>query len=789
MTWFMTTSFAHAQLPIHQLHSLSQVGGQRGQTVSLSVSGTDLLDVRQLVFSDKNLQAQLVPGATDPVTELSQPQWGNFTLTVPADQPLGVYDVWAVGRYGVSNPRRFVVDSLPVFNDPGNNGSLTQATPITLPTSLQGRCDNAVIDYYKLDLKEGESVSVECLVKSIDSRLTPVIAILDTKGRELASARGNELEDPILQFTAAKSDSYFLTIRDFLLEGGANSFYWLRVQPTVCVEEVSPSIATVASTLNWKGIGLVVKPGSPRYSVEPASGSMAIGETPTLAWQSSRVPLLRPMQATVPWLEVNRADDFARYVLLAPANSKVYPDITASTQVGSPTAIELPAEVSARFAEQSQDQYFQFAAEKDAKVVIEVAAAKLGQITDPIVAVGRIVAADQPVQWLATYDDPPNRENSRRGEFDLMSDDPVGEFTVPETGTYCVRVRNQYRSLIGSPTRYQLSVRFALPDFQAFAAFKQLKRGGDQVTPFAALNLVRGMSLPVQVQIVRKDGFNEPVEVRADNLPAGVTAGPLTIAAGRSDGWLVLTAAADAAVSESNLTIVAESKLGDRALQRTAIPLVVSWDSPDRNNTPAVFRVASALMLGVTDEAPRVSVNANSIKPLDDRRRLVVAPGEEVKLTLTVRRENGFAAEVKLKQQGLPDPWGSPEVTFAPDASQVEWTVKVPAENSVGVYPFVFRGDVGVPFQPNPQSLAFLTKTKEILVQKQMLAQQEKDAATTAANQEQITAADAKLTDINNRIMQTDKQLEEANKANAVQNKDIAIWSNSFVLEVKAPTP
>jgi hypothetical protein len=115
--------------------------------------------------------------------------------------------------------------------------------------------------------------------------------------------------------------------------------------------------------------------------------------------------------------------------------------------------------------------------------------------------------------------------------------------------------------------------------------------------------------------------------------------------------------------------------------------------------------------------------------------------------------------------------------------------VKIPAENAVGIYPFFFRGDVGIPFQPNPESLAFLTQTKEKLVQKQMQAQQEKDAAAAASNPDQVAAADAKLADLNNRIMQTDKQLEEANKANAVQNKDIAIWSNSFVLEVKAATP
>lgn len=786
---FASASALYAQLPIHQLHSLSQIGCQRGQTINIAVTGNDLVDIRQLVLSDKALQPQLLHGAVDPLTELSQPQWGNFSLAVPAQQPLGIYEVWAIGRFGVSNSRRFLIDSLPVFNDPGNNNTLAQATPLTLPTAIQGKCDTAVVDYYKLDLKEGDSISIECFAKSLDSRLTPVIAVVDAKGRELINVRGDEWKDPSLSFTAPRTEAYYVTIRDFLLEGGGNSFYWLRVLPSLHVEEITPSIVAPASNMSWKAWGVSNKPGTPRSLIEIGNGSLAIGDSPTPFWQNARIPLLRPAQSTVAWLEIPRNDEFSKYILLAPPGVKIYTDPTVSTQMGQPTPLELPAEVSARFAEQAQDHFFKFQAEKDAKLVLEVAANKLGQVTDAILAVGRIIAADQPVQWLATFDDPPNREATRRGEFDLMSDDPIGEFTVPESGTYCVRIRNQYRSLRGTSPKYQLSIRPANPDIQAFVAFKQLKRGGDQQTPLSALNLVRGMSLPVQVQIVRKDGFNEPVDVRVEGLPAGVTASPLLIASGRNDGWLLLSATADAPVSESALSIIAEAKIGEKSLNRMAIPMAVVWDSPDRNNTPAAFRVATALMLGVTAEPPRVAVTAVSVKPLDEKRRLVAAPGEEVKLSFSVRRENGFAAEVKLKQQGLPDPWGAPEVVFAPDATQVEWVVKIPAEKSAGIYPFFFRGDLGIPFQPNPSSIGFLTQSKEKLTQKQMQAQQEKDAATAAGNQEQIAAADKKIAEINTRIMQTDKQLEEANKANAVQNKDIAIWSNSFVLEVKAPTP
>ena len=366
-----------AQLPIHQLHSISPVGAQRGQTVNITTAGADLLDVKKLIFSDAALQPQLVQGAVDPVTEMSQPQWGNFTLAIPGDQPLGIYEVWAVGRYGVSNSRRFVVDSLAIFQDPGNNNTIAQASPLTLPTAVQGRCDNAVIDHYKLDLAEGQSISIECFAKSIDSRLTPVLAIVDGKGKELAVARGHELKDPILQFTSPKTDVFYLTIKDFLLEGGGNSFYWLRVLPSVTVEEIVPGVAAANSSLQWKGMGQTNKPGTPRSSVEVSSGSMSIPESPLLAWQAGRIPLLRPMQASLAWIEVSRPDDFSRYVIAAPANSNIYADIVPSTQVAAPTTVALPAEISSRFAEQTQDQYFQFNADKDAKISIELAAAKL----------------------------------------------------------------------------------------------------------------------------------------------------------------------------------------------------------------------------------------------------------------------------------------------------------------------------------------------------------------------------------------------------------------------------
>ena len=38
---------------------------------------------------------------------------GRFTLNIADDVPPGVYDLRVVGRYGVSNPRAFVVGDRP----------------------------------------------------------------------------------------------------------------------------------------------------------------------------------------------------------------------------------------------------------------------------------------------------------------------------------------------------------------------------------------------------------------------------------------------------------------------------------------------------------------------------------------------------------------------------------------------------------------------------------------------------------------------------------------------------
>jgi hypothetical protein len=793
--WMALAVPTTAQLPVPQLHSLSPIGVQRGNPIVMTVGGADLVDVRELRFSDPNIKASLQQNPADPLTGIVEPKWGNFDVQIPAEQPVGIYEAWVVSALGISNSRRFVVDSLPVLNDPGNNSTTATAPAIALPQAIAGRCDSAVIDYYRIDLNAGDTIQIECWAKQIDSRVTPLLSIQNAAGRELTLSRGSDSVDPSLQFTAPAQGSYFVAIRDFLLEGGGNSFYWLRIQPGTAVSEIRPSIVKGGEQVAWKGIGS--KPSATSNAaaetIEVSAGNLAIPAEPISWFMHPRIPWLRPSSVAVPLLEVANPTGLSSLVGWAPASAKCYPDITASTNPADATVLEVPAEVSGVFASQAKDLFFRFNATKGTKYYFDVVSTRLSRTADPILAIGRITTPETPISWLATIDDPANREGTRKAEFDLLSDDPSGEFTIPEDGTYVVRLRNQYRSLQNSHLHYRLSIRAGIPDFSLFAAMKQLKKGGDQQSPLFAPNLVRGGSLPLQILVQRNDGFNGEIVCRVENLPAGVTAGPLVIPAGRNDGWLVMSASLEAQPSMGSIKIIGESKVGEAVVTRTALPLMITWDSPDRNQTPAYFRATSQLMLSVCDQPMRVSLTARSEQltgdPASGNARIVLKPGDELKMTFKAVREGGFAGEVKARQQGLPDPWMSPEIVLAPDASEVTWMVKIPAEKSEGIYNLFFRGDLQIPYQPNPALVARVTAKKEKLVQLQQTTQKEKEEATTAAAQDKIAAADARLAEINMRIAEVDKQLEEANKANAVQNKDVAIWTNSFTLEVKVPTP
>ena len=89
-----------AQYPQARLSSLSRTGVRAGETAEVTLRGSDLEGATQLWFDHPGLSAVHVKDLT-------------FRVSAGPDVPLGDHDLRAIGTYGVSNPRMFVVGDRP----------------------------------------------------------------------------------------------------------------------------------------------------------------------------------------------------------------------------------------------------------------------------------------------------------------------------------------------------------------------------------------------------------------------------------------------------------------------------------------------------------------------------------------------------------------------------------------------------------------------------------------------------------------------------------------------------
>ena len=132
-----TASFqsAFAQLPQTMISSVLPAGGKVGSTFEVKVAGTNLEEITRLVFNHPAIKSvqkmQTSAGKKTPVAN-------TFLVTIDSKVPAGFYEVRAVGRYGMSNPRTFVAGRLRESNEKEPNNTTETANLIQLNETING---------------------------------------------------------------------------------------------------------------------------------------------------------------------------------------------------------------------------------------------------------------------------------------------------------------------------------------------------------------------------------------------------------------------------------------------------------------------------------------------------------------------------------------------------------------------------------------------------------------------------------------------------------------------------
>jgi hypothetical protein len=776
-------SASFAQLPSTQLTAVFPPGGKQGTSVEVTVSGADMDDVDRLLFNHGGITATPKMAAPSDLMPTPQPVPGAFTVQIAGDVPPGMYEVRAMGRFGLSNPRTFAVGTLNEASDASGNNSLDKAIELPVGNTLSGRVDASNFDFVRVNLKQGERVIIDCAAERLDSRMDPTLVVVSPAGKEIVRVRDTVGRDPVLDFTAPAEGSYVLKLYDAVYGGGNEHVYRLSVSSAPFVDYVFPPSGPVGSNNQYTLYGRNLPGGQPADGLlrggvplqklqvtipipadEPSITGLALGlrPEPQRVWQDGIVFALPTPQGN--------ANPVTVYVARAPVALEQEPNNDGP----SAQKVTLPCEYVGQFHPQRDVDWLQFDAKKGEVYRVEVMAHQLGLQADPFLAIFRVTKNDKGEEQLnevAQDDDGENtggrrgrRDNDRnnRSEFDTSNSDPSILFTAPDDGIYRVMVRDQIGdSRVDPAFVYRLAIAPPQPDFRLLA-YPTPQSAGQQDnnrTGLAAVTLRKGGTAAVGLELQRRDDFEGEVNVSVEGLPPGVTCAGAVLGGEVTRGSLVFVAAESAAAWAGPVKIVAKGKIGDREVVREARYGSVVWGTQNRQQQPAEYRLCRAFQLGLIDrEAEPAFVQIGEDKVYE------TSLGGNVEIPLTLTRRGDFKEAIKLVGVGLSDQMKPKEVNLDANATAGKFELQLNQQNAKpGTYTFFMKGETKRKYVRNPDAVPAAEAEQKAFNEMHAKLMEAAKTATTVKDQTtkaaQDVAAAAKTAE--------QKKTEAANNAKA----------------------
>jgi hypothetical protein len=614
---------ACAQLPVARLNTIFPPGAQVGVVADVGIDGVDLDDIKELHFSHPGITATPKPP-------------GRFAVTANTNVPVGIYDVRVISRFGASNPHAFVIGDSPESFSAGTNKTLATAQEIPVGSIINCKAIANTSAFFKIKAQKAQRLLIECLGKHIDSKIDPSLIVLDANGKELARARTGAL----LDFTAPADSNFIIKVSDVQFRGGDDFFYRLNIHKGPWIDFALPAAVERGSKTKITLYGRNLPNGHPSRFKDLEQLEVEI-EAPNQP-QSSYINR-RPADAAVEGFEysLQSADGASNPVFISFATAK---PILESTN----TIVSIPCEIEGQFYPQGNVDTYQFEAAKGDVLDIEIFSQRLGLNTDPFAVVQRITKNDKGEEQISDikemYD---TDENVGGNEFNTATRDPAWRLEAKDGGTYRIKVRDLFGENISDPRRiYRLSIRKESPDFAliAYSPAPPPANKDSKEIQGSGVFLRRGGSIPIRILASRRDNYGGPIDVSVEDLPTGVSAAPLKLAAGANNGWLILSATENASAWVGPLHVVGKAKIGDQEIVRRARAGAVTWNVTDYSNEAVSSQLTHELTLAVSGaEIAPLAIAAASEKPIEG------VVDSKVTIPFTITRRGEFNNPLKFK--------------------------------------------------------------------------------------------------------------------------------------------
>jgi hypothetical protein len=217
------------------IEHLSPPALQRGKTTRLTIVGSGLARALDLWTS--------LPGGKITATPVgdSKAEAAVFDVRVSADAPVGLFGLRVATASGLSNVHLCLIDDLPVLPAPDSG---KEPAPVKLPCALWGRFREGEVDRFAIEVKAGQRVSFEAVGNRFGKEVDPLVILRDAKGRIVAEHDN----DPGLYFDCrfehrfTGAGTYTVEICDSRFHGHDHGFYLLRMGRFPAARVAVPSV-------------------------------------------------------------------------------------------------------------------------------------------------------------------------------------------------------------------------------------------------------------------------------------------------------------------------------------------------------------------------------------------------------------------------------------------------------------------------------------------------------------------------------------------------------------------
>jgi hypothetical protein len=527
-------------------------GGQRGTEVVLTLTGANLADAQEVLLD--------APGLTVVKLEVVNAATVKLTVAVAPTCRLGEHGLRLRTATGISELRTFWVGALPVVAEVEPNTLFDQAQPIPLNVTVHGVIDGEDADYFVVECKKGQRLSVEVEGMRLGVAFwDPFVAILDARRFELAFNDDSPLigQDAGCSVVIPADGKYTILVRESSYGGSGACRYRLHVGNFPRPTAVLPAGGEPGEEVEFRFLG------------DPAGEIRQKIKLPAAADDHFRLHCVTPEGTNPTGFKVRVGD--------LPSTVETGTNVTLALA----TPGVAPGAFHGVVSKPGESKFFKFPAKKGQTFEAHCYARRLGSPLDSVMVVARADTG----QPLASNDD-------------VVGPDSSFRFAAPEDGIYILYVHDHLQK--GGPDYFFcVEVKAVVP----FTSTGIPKVDGNNVSnqDRQTLAVPRGGRVATLVNVNRAD-WGGPAGVAFEKLPAGVTVVADPTDPGQAVVPVVLEAKADAPLA-GVLTGLTALPTDGKTVAPSRLALDVCYNM-GVNNNPFHRYVTDKAAVAVTEVAP-----------------------------------------------------------------------------------------------------------------------------------------------------------------------------------------